>query len=361
MKRVFILVILGFLLVSSFFTGCGSTKIRVGSFMDPEGILMAQLIIQMLQKNGFDAVDMGSYDDVYNTLKDGKIDIYPDYTGYLSTKGDDILKYGVELKPAPADSKWAIVITENLSKEENIKNMSEFAAYVNSGKGPLKLICSPDFISDEYALPAFERVYGFVLEPEQMLIVPSYNFVYMWTQVLSPDNDLNAAIAYTTGGKPEEYNLVLLDDDKEAQPEFNPVPIVRKQIYGKYTERLNRILTPLFASLTNGQLRDLESRSGLAGKQSTAEIARQYLVENGYFAYNELEMVQKAIDDMKGNKHLDTVPAHLEATSDMSVFPSKEYPLYSKDPSKAYFTWRLTSGTYTCDDKGFVTQVSTGW
>jgi osmoprotectant transport system substrate-binding protein len=329
--------------------------------MDPEGILMAQLIIQILHETGFDAVDMGTYDDIYNTLKDGKIDIYPDYTGYFSTRETDILRYGVPLKPAPADSKWAIVTTERLSQAENIKNMSAFAAYVNSRKGPLKLICSPDFITDKYALPAFEQVYGFVLEPEQLVVVPSYNFAYMWTQILSPDNDLNASIAYTTGGKPEEYNLVLLEDDRRAQPDFHPAPIIRKEIYDKYAEQLNRILTPLFTSLTDEKLRELESQSGLSGKQSTAEVARKYLIENGYFRYNELEMVQKAMDEMMEKNHLNSITPHLEATSDMSVFPSKEYALYSQDPGKAYFTWRVTSGTYSCDSSGLVTQISTGW
>ena len=361
MKRALILLVLSFVLASSLLTGCGSQKIRVGSFMDPEGILMAQLIIQMLHKNGFDVIDVGSYEDVRKELKDGRLDIYPDYTGYFLGGDSDILKYSVSLKPAPSDSKWAIVIPERLSRTENIKNMSDFAAYINSKKGAIKLICSPDFISDKYALPIFEQTYGFTLEPDHLVIVPSYNFVYMWTQVSSPDNDINASIAYTTSGNPEDYNLVRLEDDRKAEPEFHPAPIVRKEMYGKSTERLNRILTPLFASLTDETLRELESQSGLVGKQSTAEVARKYLMENGYFDYNELQMVQQAMDEMMANNRLNSVIPRSEATSDMSAFPDKEHALYSQDVGKAYFTWRITSGAYTCDSSGQVTQVSTGW
>ena len=361
MKRILILLSLGFLVASLFLTGCASKKIRVSSFMDPEGILMAQMINLMLSENGFDVIDMGSYDDVYKELEDGKIDIYPEYSGYFLAGDTGNRKGGVLLKPAPADSKWAIVIPESLSEAENIRNMSEFATYVNSNKGRIKLICSPDFITDKYALPNFEQKYGFTLESDQLTIIPSYNFVYMWMQAASTDNDINAAIAYTTGGKPEEYNLVLLEDNNGAQPEFHPAPLVRKAIYDKYTDQLNRILTPLFASLDDETLRELNSQIGLVGKQATSEVARKYLIENGYFKYNEFQMVQKAMDEMMGNNSLNSVTPHSEATSDMSAFPNKQYALYSENMIWPPITWRITRGTYSCDSNGLVTQHTTGW
>jgi len=363
MKRLFIILSLISLLATSFFTGCGGQKIRVGSYLDPEGMLMAQLILQMLAENGFGVIDAGAAENPHRELEDGKFDIYPEYTSSQYEAGDTANPNSgvVWLKPGPADSKWAIVVDENLSRAANINNMSDFAAYVNSKKGPVKLLSSPDFIADKTALPAFEQAYGFVLEPDQLVVIPNFNFVYMWTQVASPDNDINAAMAYTTGGNPEEYKVVLLDDDKGSQAEFHPSPIVRKEIYGKYAEQFNRILTPLFAALDDNTLRMLESQSGLSGKQTTAEVARNYLAENGYFKYNELQMVQKAMDEMMAKNGLTSVTAYPGATSDMSAFPDKEHALYSQNMLWPYMTWRMTTGTYTCDSRGIVTQVSTGW
>lgn len=329
--------------------------------MDPEGMLMAQMIILMLNENGFDAIDMGPYDDVRRELGNGNIDIYPEYSGYFLSNDIDTPGNSVLLKPAPADSKWAIVIPEGLSEAEDIRDMSGFADYVNSGRGRIKLICSPDFTADKYALPNFEQKYGFTLESDQLMIVPSYNFAYMWTQAASPDNDINAAIAYTTGGKPEEYNLVLLEDDKDSQPEFNPAPLVRGEIYYKYADQLNRILTPLFASLDDETLRELNSQIGLVGKEVTSETARKYLIENCYFKYNELEIVQNAMYELMEDKNLKSVTAHPEATSDMSSFPSEEQALYPENMRWPYMTWRTTKGTYSCDSSGLVTQESTGW
>jgi osmoprotectant transport system substrate-binding protein len=361
MKRSLIILSLVLLVASPFFTGCASHKIRVSSYADPEGILMAQLIIRMLDENGFDAVDAGANDAARQALEEGKIDIYPEYTASYLAEDTANPKSGVVwMKPAPADSKWAIVIPERLSQAKNIRDMSDFAAYVNA-KENTKLICSPDFVSDNTALPNFEGAYGFTLESDQLVIVPTYNFVYMWTQAASTDNDINAAMAYTTGGKPEEYNLVLLQDDKGSQPEFHPAPLVRKEIYDKYAAQLNRILTPLFASLDDETLRDLESQSGLSAKEATAEVARNYLIENGYFRYNELQMVQEAMDAMMADNGLSSVTPPPEATSDMAAFPNKQFPLYSGSMRWPYLTWRFTEGSYTCDSSGVVTQVSTGW
>jgi osmoprotectant transport system substrate-binding protein len=321
-------------------------------------MLIAQLIIQMLQENGFDAIDAGSYEDVRKEVDEGKIDIYPEYTGYyLENPGNP----NVLLKPAPANSKWALVISERLSENGKITNMSEFAKYVNLKKGPVKLICSPDFISDKYGLENFEQVYQFSIETDRLVVVPSYNFAYMWNQIGSDDSDINAGIAYTTSGNPADYHLVLLKDDMGTKPDFFPAPLVRKEIYDKFGEQFNRILGPLFTSLDEKTLTDLNSQSGLVGKQAISVVAHKYLAENEYFKFGELEMVQEAMSEMMANTGMSSITPRTEATSDMSVFPSKEHALFNASMKWPYLTWRTTRGTYTCDGKGRVIQETTGW
>ncbi len=365
MKRIFILFSLGFLLAAAFFTGCGKPQIRVSSWPDSEGTLIAQMMVIMLNENGFNAIDMLSANTtqgVHNALQEGSIDIYPEYTPFYVEEdiGNPNSKI-VWLKPAPANSKWAIVVSKNLSESANIKNLSDFTAYVNSNKGRIKLICSSDFITDKYALPLFEQAYGFTLSSDQLVIVPSNNHVYMGQQVASADNEINATMAYTTDGYLDAYDLVLLQDDKSSQPDFHPAPLVRKEVYDKYGVQLNRILTPLFDSLNDQVLRNLNAQIGLTGKQATVEVARKFLVENGYFRYSERQTVQKAMDEMMKTKGLKSVTPHPGATSDMSAFPSTQEALFSQNQNWPYMTWRTTRGTYSCDSSGMVTQESTGW
>ena len=56
----------------------------VASKIDTEGALLGQMIIHMLEANGFDAVDkteFGPTDVIRKAIINGEIDIYPEYTG----------------------------------------------------------------------------------------------------------------------------------------------------------------------------------------------------------------------------------------------------------------------------------------
>src|SRR5271169_2463215 len=77
---------------ASILTGCTSAPasttakgpITVGSKIDTEGTLLAQIIILMLKDKGFTVVDRSSTGPtsiVRSALLSGAIDIYPEYTG----------------------------------------------------------------------------------------------------------------------------------------------------------------------------------------------------------------------------------------------------------------------------------------
>ena len=68
----------------------------------------------------------------------------------------------------------------------------------------------------------------------------------------------------------------------------------------------------------------------------------------------ELIGVQTAMDTMMAKESLQSVTA-TSATNDMSAFPTGK-PLYPN-----YLRTRITTGTYSCDATGLVTQVTTGY
>ena len=115
MKRVIGITVVLFLIGTLLFTGCGRPKIRVGTGMAPERLLLAQMIIAVLSENGFEVVDMtptGSTDVTHKALENGLIDIYPEYTGNFPEEANSNSPDSpiVWLKSAPADNKWAIAI-----------------------------------------------------------------------------------------------------------------------------------------------------------------------------------------------------------------------------------------------------------
>jgi osmoprotectant transport system substrate-binding protein len=386
LKRLLILLGLCVLIAALLPTGCGRPKIRVGSGTAPERLLMAQMIITVLDENGFEVIDMtptGSKTATYKALKSGIIDICPGYTGNredLEKNTRDETGRAVWLKPAPADNKWAIAVTEDFATKYNVRNMTQFKDYINGG-GNFKMMCSQEFTQDSNALMLFENKYGFKLnKAEQLIITPDTNTLYGGMEAANK-KDIDGAMAYTTDGYLEELGLIILEDDGEYQPVFNPAPVVNEKLYKEYAEELNRILTPLFASLDDKVLQELNSQIGLVGREVTSEIARKYVQQNCCFDYCELQLVQNAVREMMKERKLGSIEQTGD-TSDMSSFPNNDYPLYyeteyfktkgfkpedfrpdmsTKDMTWPYITWRTTKGTYTCKEDGTVTQVSTGW
>lgn len=72
-------------------------------------------------------------------------------------------------------------------------------------------------------------------------------------------------------------------------------------------------------------------------------------------AATELSIVQTAMDSMMAKTDSESVTATV-ATDNMSQFPSAPYSLYPD-----YLRDEFTTGTYSCEDDGKVTQESTGY
>lgn len=277
--------------------------ITVGSKIDTEGGLLAQIIMLMLQENGFQTVDnsqLGPTQVVRQALLSGQIDIYPEYTGngaiffpnvdpsvwknaqkgYETVKQLDREKNNIVwLQPAPANNTWAIAIPKNLSEKENIHSLSDFAAYVNKG-GAVKLAASDEFVTSKVALPAFEKAYNFTLKQSQLLTFSGGNTAQTEKAAADGTSGVNAAMAYGTDGSLAALNLVVLTDPKGVQPVYEPAPIVRGVVYDKYPEMAN-ILNPVFRTLNLTTLQTLNSQIALQG-QPAASVARQYLTSKGF-------------------------------------------------------------------------------
>ncbi|MBI2830143.1 MAG: ABC transporter substrate-binding protein [Chloroflexi bacterium] len=292
-------------------TGCGGggagtqTKgpIIVGSKIDTEGALLSQMIILKLRDSGFQVTDksrFGPTSVVRKAITSGEIDIYPEYTGngafFFNEADSEIWKNAqqgyervkkldkdankiVWLQPAPANNTWSIAVPKTLATKENLKSLSDFAAYVNKG-GKVKLIGSEEFVTSAAALPAFQKAYGFTLKSDQLLKVASGDTAQTEKAASQGTDGVNAAMAYGTDGGLSAFGLVVLSDPKGAQPVYEPAPIVRGAIMDKYPE-IATILAPVFKSLDLETLQSLNAKIAVEG-QNPADVARNYLVSKKF-------------------------------------------------------------------------------
>ena len=290
--------------------GCGGEEaevtkgpITVGSKIDTEGSLLAQMIILMLEDSGFQMVDSSQFGPtalVRKAIISGEIDMYPEYTGngqfFFDGTDPEVWKDAeagyqlvkqldmdanniVWLQPAPADNTWAIAIPVSLAEEESLSTLDDFAAYVNGG-GYVKLAGSEEFVTSPAALPAFQEAYGFTLTGGQLLTLAGGNTAQTEKAAAEGTSGVNAAMAYGTDGSLAALGLVVLSDPRGVQPVYEPAPIVRGEVFDEYPE-IEGILAPVFLTLDLVTLQTLNARIALEG-QEAADVARDYLISEGF-------------------------------------------------------------------------------
>ena len=281
----------------------GKGPIVVASKIDTEGALLGQMIVHMLEANGFDAVDrteFGPTDVIRKAIINGEIDIYPEYTGnggfffdgtdpaawkdsrkgYETVKKLDKEKNDIVwLTPAPANNTWAMAIRVDLSKSGGIRTLEDFADYVNGG-GDVKIAGSEEFVSRPDALPAFEKAYGFKLSKDQLLILSGGNTAQTEKAAAEGTDGVNVAMAYGTDGALAALGLWVLEDTKGVQPIYEPTPIIRSEMFDRYPE-IEGILKPVFQSLDLVTLQTLNSRIAIEGRDASS-VAREYLESKGF-------------------------------------------------------------------------------
>lgn len=279
-------------------------EITVGSKIDTEGALLGNMIVLMLENDGFRVIDKtqtGSTPIVRSAIIAGEIDIYPEYTGNayyffsgeseaelwkdfqagykkaaeLDLKANNI----VWLTPAPANNTWAISVRGDLAEKESLKTLDDLAVYVNSG-GHFKLAASEEFVSSEAALPSFEKGYGFSLDESQLLVFAGGNTTLTEQAAASGQEGVNAAMAYGTDGQLAALGLKVLTDTKNIQPVYAPSPIIRSEVLEQSPE-IATILEPVFQSLDLETLQLLNSKIAVEG-QPARMVAENYLKEKKF-------------------------------------------------------------------------------
>jgi osmoprotectant transport system substrate-binding protein len=299
MKRLVLLLVLAF--------GVGAAQgepVTIGSKVDTEGALLAQIMRLMLEQNGIEVVDrsgFGTTSVVREALLAGEIDMYPEYTGTaltffpdagldedLATRPDELYETLRELDAengitylgrSPANNTWAIAVPRALAEEHGLESMADLAEYINGG-GEFRLAASQEFVDRPDALPAFEATYGFNVSGDQLVILAGGNTTQTVTAAANGTDGVNAAMAYGTDGIIGALGMVSLTDPENAVAIYQPFPAVRTEVVEAYPQ-LADILDPVFASLDEAVLQELNGRIAVDG-ENPADVAQDYLTSAGF-------------------------------------------------------------------------------
>lgn len=296
-------LVMGLLLMLTAFAVAQDDSITVGSKIDTEGSVLAQIIRLVLEADGLTVEDrsgFGTTSVVREALLAGEIDLYPEYTGSaltfypdadvpedLSTQPDALYETvkrldaeaGVtDLGRSPANNTWAIAVPQAFAEENGLTSVADLATFVNEG-GEFKLAASQEFVDRPDALPAFEETYGFDVTGEQLVILAGGNTTQTETAAANGTDGVNAAMAYGTDGTIAALSLVTLTDPENAVAIYQPFPAVRTEVAEQYPQ-LAELLDPVFETLDETVLQDLNGRVAVDG-ENPADVAQSYLEEAG--------------------------------------------------------------------------------
>ena len=234
-------------------------------------------------KSGF-----GKTSFVFNALKSGEIDIYPEFTGtavftflkenpvsndaaevYSQAKKGMAEKFDmIYLSPMKFNDTYALAVPQKFAEENNLMKISDLEKI----KDKIKAGFTREFNDREDGYKGLKKLYGFEL-PNIKEFEPKLRYVAV------QNGDINLIDAYSTDSELAKYNLVVLEDDKKLFPPYQGAPLLRKDTLKKYPQ-LETILGKLQDKITDAEMREMNYEVGVDGKRAE-DIAREYLKKNG--------------------------------------------------------------------------------
>ncbi|ABS32857.1 ABC transporter permease [Clostridium botulinum] len=295
-RNTIIASILGVLIVLALIVpkliGLGDKKVVIGSKNFTEQIILGNILEELIDnKTDIDVetkLNLGGTQVSFNALKTGGIDMYVEYTGtaygnmlnikkpnrdrqavYNTVKKEFKEKFGIEvLNPIGFNNTYVMATTKEIAQKYNLKTTSDLAN-VSS-----KMILGPtiEFANREDGIIGLNKAYNMNFKA----VKPIDGGLRYKALV---NNETQIIDAFTTDGLIEQFNLVLLEDDKHFFPDYYAVPIVKEETLKKFPE-LKEVLGALDGKITDEKMRKLNYEVDV-NKRDPKEVAKEFLQKEG--------------------------------------------------------------------------------
>jgi len=277
-------------LANSGSSGSGaSDTVVIGSANFTESQIIANIYAQALQAKGV-KVDLrppiGSRETYFPAIKEGSIDLIPEYTGTLlqyvdkaapETEPDAV--YAALQKALPenltvlekstAEDKDAVVVTQDTATKYNAKSIEDIAANC----GQLVFGGPPEFQTRPDGIPGLQKTYNCTFKEYKALDAGG-----PLTVAALKNGDVQAADLFTTDASIPANNFVVLTDPKSNFAAQNVVPLANK---AKATGTVAQVLNSISAKLTTEGLTKLNAEASSDAKPSLETVAKNWLAQNG--------------------------------------------------------------------------------
>ncbi|MEP6981302.1 MAG: ABC transporter substrate-binding protein [Nakamurella sp.] len=261
--------------------------VKIGSANFPESTLLAEIYAAALEAKGVTVektLNIGNREAYYKALKDGSIDLIPEYSGALLSFVDkqatavtaaDVYAAlpaalsgdGLEvLEPSQAQDNDSLVVTQDTATKYNLKTIADLAPVA----GQLTLGAAPEFETRTDGVPGLTKNYGVTFGTFTALDAGG-------TLSLNAlkGGQVDVTDLFTTDPGISANGFVTLEDPKDNFRAQQIVPLVRSSIAAETADALN----PVSAKLTTENLTELLVR--VYSNEAPDVVAKDWLSKNG--------------------------------------------------------------------------------
>jgi osmoprotectant transport system substrate-binding protein len=278
-------------------SACGSAPspsakpIVIGSKPFTEGVLLSELAAQLIEGNTQLKVErkfnLGGTIVAFNALKNGDLDLYPEYTGtglvailkqpavmdadkaFAIVQKEFNNQFRIKwLKPLGFNNTYAMAVPEELAVQHNLKSTSDLAKIIDM----LTFGAEQDFFGRVDGYDGFTQAYGFKFKNvKQMEIGLKYKAI--------ANKEVNVINAFSTDGLLITYKLRVLVDDKKYFPPYHGAFLVRIGALEKYPQ-LETVLDKLAGQITDSEMQKLNFEVDQE-KKDPAVVVKTFLKVKG--------------------------------------------------------------------------------
>jgi len=262
--------------------------IVVGSANFQESILLAHIYAEALKAKGVKVstkLNIGSREAYIPGIKDGSIDLIPEYSGVLlqyfnksatETSPDDV--YAALQKAVPdtlivldkstAEDKDAVVVSKDTAAKHNLKSIADLAPVA----GTLTLGGPPEFKTRPDGVPGLKKNYNVTFGSFKTLDAGG-----PLTVNALKNGQIDAGDIFTTDPSIAKNNFAVLEDPKNNFAAQNVLPLINK---AKASDTVKTTLNAVSAKLNTQTLIDLLTKV-ISEKQDPNAVAKEWLSSAG--------------------------------------------------------------------------------
>jgi osmoprotectant transport system permease protein len=251
--------------------------IRVGAKHFNEGYILSEMIALLLEDGGFMVerkFNLGGTTVAFEALRNGAIDVYPEYTGTLAAEilnapalsdpaviGETMQqRFGLKIsRPYGFSNTYALVMRGDAARQLAVSKVSDLGAHPGLSVG-----LSHEFLKRKDGWQNLAKAYGLSFEPAGL----EHGLAY---QALL-DGAIDVTDAYSTDGEIERYDLVLLQDNLNFFPAYRAVSLYSASLPGVAKQCLDKL-----AGAIDERAMQSMNAEALFSNRAHRDIAREFL------------------------------------------------------------------------------------